>query len=227
MDYWQVLASLSLGVLTSLHPCLALLNLGAFSIISGPLVKPTKMITGGLLFIAGRMAGYTSIAIIFIAGAAFSPHIAQLVRYYAHALMGPLFIVTGMLISGMFGSIRSARTIVHFMPGKGMMHHLGLILLGIIHAISFCPVSAGIFFGILFPLYTESTSIIVNMSFYGFGTGIPLLVILILTAYSKEIASRYSQSRQLIESRIKLFSGVAVILIGIYLTLDRVFNIFS
>jgi len=132
-----------------------------------------------------------------------------------------------MLISGMLTSSRSAKAFIRFTPRNGFLQYTGLILLGIIQTISFCPVSAGFFFGILVPLSTESTSMLLNMSFYSFGTGILLLVIILLTAGGKKILSRNTEHRKLFESRIKVFSGIVVILIGIFLTLDRVFNVFS
>jgi hypothetical protein len=227
MDYLHAFTSLSLGVITSLHPCLALLNLGAFSIICGPLVQSVRMIIGGSLFIVGRIAGYIGIALLFMAGETFSPHIAQLLRYYSNTLMGPLFIIIGMIISGMLGSSKSAKAIIQIKSQTGFLHYISLIFLGIIHAISFCPVSAGFFFGILIPLSSENNSIILNMTFYGLGTGLPLLVIIFLTAGGKKIISYYTEHQKLVDSWIKSVSGIVIIIIGIYLTLDRVFNLFS
>ncbi len=225
MDFLYAFASLSLGVVTSLHPCLALLNLGAFSIICGPLVKSVKMIIGGSLFILGRVAGYIGIGLLFMAGATFSPQAAQLLRYYGNTLMGPLFIIIGMIISGMLGSSISARALIQIKPQTGIVQYVSLIFLGIIHAISFCPVSAGLFFGILMPLSSENNSFIVNMSFYGVGTGLPLLVIIFLTAGGKKIISRHAKHQKQVEFWIKTISGAVVIVIGIYLTLNRVFNL--
>lgn len=227
MDLFYVFASLSLGVVTALHPCLALLNLGAFSIICGPFVQSVRMIIGGLLFVLGRVAGYIGIGLLFMAGAAFSPQAAQLLRYYGNTLMGPLFIIIGMIIIGMFGSLKSAKALLQIKSQTGFVQYISLIFLGIIHAISFCPVSAGFFFGILMPLSSENNSLIANMSFYGLGTGLPLLVIIFLTAGGKKFLYGHSENRERIEFWIKTLSGAVVIVIGIYLTLDRVFNIIS
>jgi hypothetical protein len=227
MDFLYAFASLSLGVVTSLHPCLALLNLGAYSIICGPMVQPVRMIIGGSLFIVGRIAGYIGIALLFMAGAIFSPQSAQLLRYYGNTLMGPLFIIIGMIISGMLGSSKSAKAFIQIRSRTGILQNLSLIFLGIIHAISFCPVSAGFFFGILMPLSSENNSLIANISFYGLGTGLPLLVIIFLTASGKKFLYGHSENRERIEFWIRTLSGAVVIVIGIYLTLDRVFNIIS
>jgi hypothetical protein len=226
MDFLYAFVSLSLGVVTSLHPCLALLNLVAASLICYPLLKSSEMIIGGSLFILGRIAGYVGIGILFIAGENFSPQVAQLLRYYANSLMGPLFIIIGMIILGMFGLSKSAKSLIQFKPRTGILQYISLIFIGIIHAISFCPVSAGLFFGILLPLSSENGSLIVNLSFYGIGTGLPLMVLIILTVGGKKFISRYSDLQKLIEFWIKPVSGILVIIIGIYLSIDRVFNIF-
>ena len=225
MDFLPAIASLSLGVVTSLHPCLALLNLGAFSIICSPFDQPVKMISGGIFFLLGRVVGYISIALLFIAGTTFSPLVAQLLRYYGNTLIGPLFIITGMIISGIFGPSKSAKVLIHIKPKSGLLYYLNLLFLGIIHAISFCPVSAGIFFGILLPVSSEPNSLIVNILSYGVGTGLPLLMMLFLTAGGKKFISRYSEHQTLIEYWIKPISGAVVIVIGIFLTLERVFHV--
>lgn len=225
MDTIYAVAALSLGIATSLHPCLALLNLGAFSLICGPVDRSLKMIAGGLLFILGRVTGYIGVALLFMAGAAFSPQAAQSLRYYGNALMGPLFIIMGMIISGLLGTSRSARAFIEMKARSGFFHYISLFVLGIIHAVSFCPVSAGFFFGILLPLSSEHNSFIVNIFSYGIGTGLPLFILIIMTASGKNIISRYSKHQALLERWIKPVSGAVVIVIGIYLTLSRVFNI--
>jgi hypothetical protein len=55
-------------------------------------------------------------------------------------------------------------------------------LLGIAFALSFCPVSAGLFFGALIPLAVSSQSRVLLPAVYGVGTGLPVVAFAVVRA---------------------------------------------
>ena len=66
----------------------------------------------------------------------------------------------------------------------------GAGLLGILFALSFCPVSAALFFGSMLPLAVNKngTSVLLP-SAYGAGTGVPVFVFAVLIALGAQVAN--------------------------------------
>ena len=66
----------------------------------------------------------------------------------------------------------------------------GAGFLGIVFALSFCPISAALFFGSLFSLAMSHGSKIIMPSLYGIGTAIPVLGFALLLAISTQLVSK-------------------------------------
>ena len=104
--------------------------------------------------------------------------------------MGPFLILAGMALTGLLplpvnihaGSDETLKQISRW-------GHLGEFLVGMIFALSFCPVSAGLFFGSLIPMSLSSKIPVFLFIAYGFGTALPVGLIAILIAVSLEKAS--------------------------------------
>ena len=66
----------------------------------------------------------------------------------------------------------------------------GAGLLGILFALSFCPVSAALFFGSMLPLaVNKNGSSVLLPSAYGAGTGVPVFVFAVLIALGAQVAN--------------------------------------
>ena len=66
----------------------------------------------------------------------------------------------------------------------------GAAALGALFALSFCPVSAALFFGSLIPLAMTSGSSIVMPSLYGVGTGLPVLAFAVVVGFGAQALSQ-------------------------------------
>jgi cytochrome c biogenesis protein CcdA len=103
----------------------------------------------------------------------------------------------------------------------------GAGLLGVIFALSFCPISAALFFGSLIPLSVKSGSGLMLPALYGLGTGLPVLLFAVLIAFGAQWVGRAFNKLTQLELWIRRVTGGIFILVGIYYCLMYIFNIFT
>jgi len=137
-----------------------------------------------------------------------------------HRALGPLLIVVGLLLLGV---------IKLKLPGFGVSDGLqervdrwgvwGAGLLGIVFALSFCPVSAGLFFGSLVPLAAERGSPLLLPTLYGIGTALPVAVFAVLLAVGTGWLGEALDRVQSFEVWARRATAVVFIGVGVYETL--------
>jgi len=89
-------------------------------------------------------------------------------------ILGPVLILTGMVPLDLLRFPTSGRGIGEKMREKAGQGGIpGPRLLGILFALSFCPVSAALFFGSLIPLSVSGDSPVFYPLLFGFGPGSP------------------------------------------------------
>jgi cytochrome c biogenesis protein CcdA len=103
---------------------------------------------------------------------------------------------------------------------------LGALLVGVVFALSVCPVSAALFFGSLLTIAVKARSGILLPAVYGVGTGLPVLVFAILIAAGARSLARVFDKVALFERWARRLTGVVFLGIGIYYTLAYVFRVF-
>ncbi len=95
--------------------------------------------------------------------------------------------------------------------------------MGAILAVTFCPASAALFFGVFIPLTIKSESTLLLPLFFGSGAALPLIVA--AAAIAKGIsAARRIRDKEDLYRKISIFAGAVLIIIGIFITLNRVFG---
>jgi len=100
---------------------------------------------------------------------------------------------------------------------------LGALLLGVLFALSFCPVSAALFFGSLVPLSLQHGSKIVLPVVYGFGTALPVVLLaLVATGGTKALGAALKKVGTF-EVWARRITGVVFVAVGIYLSVRFVF----
>jgi cytochrome c biogenesis protein CcdA len=133
--------------------------------------------------------------------------------------LGPVLIVTGMILSRLLDLNRYYKNIS--LTDKLWLINgafLPSMLLGSILALSFCPSTASIFFGIMLPLAVKNRSTVVFPLMYAAGVLLPLIVLSILI--------RKGLSGILPEFWIKKLPqimGWIIIGIGVYITLKELY----
>ncbi len=97
-------------------------------------------------------------------------------------------------------------------------------MLGILFALSLCPISAALFFGSVIPLVLKFKSNIYLSVFYGAGTAIPVIISAFILAYGSHIAGKFFNRLNVIEIWLRKITGGIFILIGIYFCLKYLFG---
>jgi len=92
----------------------------------------------------------------------------------------------------------------------------GSFMLGIIFALSFCPIAAALFFGSLIPLALKSTYGMVLPLFYGIGTGIPVIIFSGGIAMGVKSFSKWFGKARVFEAYTRKITGAIFLIVGLY-----------
>ncbi len=218
-------SALWFGILTSISPCPLATNIAAISFIGRKVGSLRAVLLSGLLYTLGRTVAYLALGTLIMAGLLAS-EIAFFLQRYLNQLLGPALILVGMLLLGLLRSTASVSLVGAGMQERAAKGGIGwAALLGILFALSFCPVSAGLFFGVLIPLSVANQSLFVLPLLYGIGTAIPALVFAALIAFAAQrLGSAFNRLTQ-IERWVRRITGVVFLLAGIYYSLLYVYEI--
>ena len=218
------LAAAWLGILTSVSPCPLATNIAAVSFIGRHAGRPARVLAAGLAYTMGRAIAYATLAALIVAGLLAIPAVSHLLQRYLNQVLGPLLVLVGMFLLDLIRLNVSSSV-----GGKGLRERaarggvVGAALLGVLFALSFCPVSAALFFGSLIPLATSASSPVVLPGLFGLGTGLPVLVVAGLIAGGSQAVAGLMQRAASFDLWARRITGGALIVIGIYLTVRHVF----
>ena len=102
---------------------------------------------------------------------------------------------------------------------------LGSGLLGFLYALSFCPLSAALFFGSLIPLAITSESRLLVPAVYGVGTGVPVLVFAVMLVFGKNALGSFFNQVTGAEKWLRAITGATILVVGIIITLQQVYGL--
>lgn len=206
-----------LGLLTSISPCPLATNIVAVSYIGKRIDSPRRVLLAGLIFTLGRLIAYVVLAVIVVSSLLALPEVARFLQRYMNIALGPLLIVVGLILFGVVKLPSIGVTI-----GESMQQRVdrvgiwGAGLLGMLFALSFCPVSAGLFFGSLIPLATESEQPILLSIVYGIGTALPVVAFAYLIATGARSLNTVYQKVVSLEKWATRITAAIMILVGLY-----------
>ncbi len=216
-----------LGILTSISPCPLATNIAAISFISRRVGSPKAVVATGLLYTAGRSLAYTVLAAILVASLLSAPTVSHLLQKYMNKLLGPLLILVGMLLLGL---------IQINVPGIGVSERMGKrvetwgiwggLALGVVFALSFCPASAGLYFGSLIPLSVKYESSVLLPLLFGIGTALPVFIFAILIAVGTQAVGRAFERITQFDWWARRITGTIFIIVGVYFSLAFIFRVF-
>ncbi|MDX9754950.1 MAG: aromatic aminobenezylarsenical efflux permease ArsG family transporter [bacterium] len=222
----SILTALWLGILTSISPCPLAANIAAVSFISRDAGAPRRVLLTGLIYTAGRALCYIGLGFLLIHSLLSIPAVSFWLQKYMNQLLGPLLIMTGMVLLELL-SLPDTRgwgtAWMQRIAQQGNYYSAGL--LGILFALSFCPVSAALFFGSLIPLATAAQSSVLFPLIYGIGTGLPVLASALVLAFGIHSLNRFFETVTIIEWWTRRITGSLFVLIGIYFCLKYILAI--
>ncbi len=226
MSWAVILTALWFGILTSISPCPLATNIAAISFIARKVEKMRTVLLSGLLYAAGRTVAYVLLGALIMAGLLASGEIALFLQKYLNQILGPVLILVGMLLLGLLRTTASVSLVGAGVQQRAAKGGLGwAALLGMLFALSFCPVSAGLFFGVLIPLSARNQSMVMLPLVYGLGTAAPVIAFALLIAFaSKRLGSAFNRLTQ-IERWVRRVTGLIFVLAGLYYSLLYVYEL--
>ena len=207
------------GILTSISPCPLATNIAAVSYIGSRISTRWGVFMAGVLYMLGRMLTYTVLGAILVSSAQSVPGVANFLQRYMNILLGPFLIFIGLILLDIIrvGAASGLGTFINNLQGR--VERIGIWgagLLGIVFALSFCPVSAALFFGSLFSVAIKNDSGILLPSVYGIGTALPVLAFAVLMGISVRLVSRAYNKVSVFETWARRITAVVFIFAGVY-----------
>jgi cytochrome c-type biogenesis protein len=222
--YLSVISAFWLGILTSISPCPMATNVAAISFIARNLNSSRRVLWSGLLYSMGRMLAYTAIAVLAVASLLSLPETSFYLELYMGKIIGPLLIVVGVVLLDIVPLPFSTS-----LPGGSRLQEKavrygiwGSALLGIVFALTFCPLSGALFFGSLIPLAIDGKSAVLMPSLYGLGTALPVIVCSLVIAFSVKSLGAFFQKLTQIEKWVRRVTAIIFLGAGLYLLLKNI-----
>jgi len=213
-----------LGILTSISPCPLATNIAAISFIGRRAEGALKATLSGLAYSLGRALAYTGLGAVVVLGLLSVPGVSNFLQRYMNKLLGPLLILVGMYLLGLLGFTLAtsvgSQSLKERAAGSGIW---GAGFLGILFALSLCPVSAALFFGSLVPLAVAQNSKILLPMLYGIGTGLPVVAVAALLSGGERTLGRVLHKLDAVQRWAQRATGAVFILVGIYLSVRFIF----
>lgn len=213
-------SALWLGLLTSISPCPLATNLAATAWLSRRVESRGMASLGVLGYTIGRAAAYGGIAALLALGLATAPVVSQSLQRWLPPLLGPLIVITAMVLLGLIPlSFRTSATTQAGAERWASRGWPGGMMLGFLFALSFCPVSAALFFGGLVPLATKSGHVALSGVVFGIGTAAPVAACALLMVFSARGAARLAGGISRVQPWLLRGTGALLLAAGLYLTL--------
>lgn len=215
-----------LGLLTAVSPCPLATNLAATAYLSRRVDSRRKAVMGTLWYTVGRAAAYVAVAMLLALGLASAPGLSHGLQKWLPPLLGPLLVLASMVLLGLlrlpFAPSAASQESAERWAKRGWF---GDVVLGFLFALSFCPVSAALFFGSLLPLALKSGSVIAPVAIYGVATAAPVAAFSLLMIFSTRVASRLAGGLTRWQPVMMKVTGVLLMLAGLYLMVRHTFGV--
>lgn len=225
-SFLDVFSPIGLGALTVIHPCPLSINIGAVTMLVGWQYSLKSKLPALVFFVIGEMLTFAGLGALISSGALNIPLVANFLQKFYQQFFGPFLIIIGMMLAGILlpnqHTLNLTNRVLQNVPRSGIWSGF---LLGVLIALSFCPMSAAIFFGVLIPLAVSAKSTILYPLLFGIGSSVPVVVITLVISRGTTFFTKFSSARKSTERKVTAVAGSILILLGIYLTLMQLNNI--
>jgi len=224
-SFWLVAGSaLWLGILTSISPCPLATNIAAVAYVGRQVGRTRAVLASGILYTAGRALTYTALGAAAVWGLMSMVGVSSFLQGAFHRALGPVLILVGLMLLGLVRVELGGRGL-----SDGLRRRIdrlgiwGALALGVLFALSFCPVSAGLFFGSLVPLAAEHHSPVLLPLFFGIGTALPVAGFAVALALGAEGVGAAMGRVQVFERWARWITAVVFLGVGVFETLRSTF----
>lgn len=211
-----ILSAFVLGLMTAISPCPLATNITAIGFISKDIENKKKVFFNGIVYTLGRAISYTGIGLIFYFGAS-QVEISSWLQQWGEKILGPLLIIIGLFMLGIINiNISGFNKLNDNIEKKAKNSYWGVLLLGVVFALAFCPYSGVLYFGILIPMTISSLNGLFLPIIFAIGTGIPVLIFAWIIAYSVgSLATTYNKIK-IFEKWFRKVVAILFLIVGLY-----------
>lgn len=213
-----LISALLLGLMTAISPCPLATNITAIGFISKDIKSKKRVFYKGLVYTLGRSITYVGIGLILLLGAD-QMKLSLTLSVYGEKLIGPLLILIGaFMLSGIKISLPGSWSLT----GKAGENHkdsfFGVLLLGILFALAFCPYSGVLYFGGLIPLTLSGSQGILMLLLFALATGLPVIILSWVLAFAINKVGKFYDRVRTFEKWFRRVIAVLFVIVGGYYT---------
>ncbi len=219
------LSAFILGLMTAISPCPMATNITAIGFISKDIEDRKKVFINGIVYTLGRSISYSLIGFLFYLGVSQFVFESAL-QTWGERLLGPLLIIIGVFMLGLINiNFPGLSKITNKLEESSKNSFWGVLLLGIVFALAFCPYSGVLYFGMLIPMTVSSASGLYLPFVFALATGIPVIIFAWILAFSINAVGGIYSKMKTFEFWFRRIVAIVFLLIGIYYTTTILFGI--
>ncbi len=211
-----VISAFILGLMTSISPCPLATNITAIAFIGKDVSNRDRVFMNGLIYTLGRAITYTGIGLIFFFGAS-QFRISGFIQQWGEKILGPLLIVIGIFMLDLIRiNLPGFGVVTDRMEKSGHKGYGGVLLLGVLFALAFCPYSGVLYFGMLVPMTVASAKGLYLPLVFAIATGLPVIIFAWIVAYTMEGIGNIYNKVKIFELWFRRVVSALFIAVGIY-----------
>ena len=213
-----IVAAFFIGIMMSISPCPLATNITAIAYVSREIDNRNHTLLIGFTYALGRMFTYTMIASLIVFFGLNVQAVSLTLQKYGEYFIGPFLIIIGIIMLDIFkfnflSGNDGFNSIKEKLSEKGL---LGSFSLGVIFALTFCPFSAVLFFGMLIPLSLKTGDGLILPSVFAFATGLPVIIFSFIMVFSISKLGMIMNKIQTFEIWTRKIVSIVFIGVGIY-----------
>lgn len=212
-----ILTAFLLGLMTAMSPCPLATNITATAYLSKDITEKRRVLLNGIFYTIGRVVSYTTLGLIFYFGAS-KFQVAKLLQNVGGLYLGIGLIIIGILMLDFIKiNIPGLNKLNQKISQKNMKKsYLNAFFLGVLFALAFCPYSGVLYFGVLIPMTISNASGLILPPIFAIATGLPVIVIAYLLAYSMSNVGKFYNKMKSFEVWFRRIIASVFILVGTY-----------
>ena len=217
-----LVSALLFGLMGATAPCQLSTNVAALAFLSRDVSHPRRLWSQTLAYVAGKLTVYMLVGGLLVL---FSLKIGEVgetvipVVVFARRALGPLLILVGLLMLGVFRSRLSVGARLSQWLEDQAGQRQGLVpayLLGMAFSFAFCPTLFMLFFGLTIPLAIASPGGVVFPGVFAVGSALPVLGIAGLLASGSVNMSKFIKGFKAANRRLQRVAAVVFVVVGIH-----------
>ncbi len=213
---FPILSAFILGLMTAISPCPLATNITAIAYIGKDVENRKKVFYNGLIYTLGRSITYTAIGLVFYFGAS-TFQFKVFLQQFGEKALGPILILIGLSMLDIIRiKIPGMGKLNEKMEAKSKSGFGGVLLLGIVFALGFCPYSGVLYFGMLIPMTITSVSGLYLPIVFALGTGIPVIIFAWIIAFAVGGVGNAYNKIKVFDKWFRRVVSIVFILVGIY-----------